>query len=118
MYNGTQGWHSAAVVRYLHNKKVVGSNLLSSLGGSVLRFPVIYVCACVVSGYSSFLRQSKDMHVSLVGVAKLAEGVSGCLFLRWPCRLVVLCHVLSDSCDMLQQLRKFMNACVAVCPLW
>ena len=64
-----------------HSKRVSGSN--PSLGLSVWSLHVLPVYAWVLSGYSSFLPPSKNMHVRLIDDSKLSLGVSvsvnGCL---------------------------------------
>ncbi|MEQ2245968.1 hypothetical protein ILYODFUR_033571 [Ilyodon furcidens] len=70
--------------------------ILSSTPGrslSAWSLHVLPVHAWVLSGYSGFLPQSKDMTVRLIGLSKLALGVNGactvvcpaclCVALRW-----------------------------------
>merc|ERR1712035_185044 len=57
-----------------HSKKVAGSIL--TWGLSVWSLHVLPVPAWVLSGYSGFLPQSKDMHVRLIGDSKLSVGVN------------------------------------------
>ena len=68
------------------SKKVPGSNL--GRGFSVWNLHVVPMLVLVFSGYSSFLPQSKDMHVRLVGGSKLPVGVivsvHGCSFVCGP----------------------------------
>ena len=71
-------WWSAQLPR---SKKVPGSNLSGGLYGWSLH--VLLVLAWVFFRYSSFLPQSKDMHVRLIGGFELSIGVivsvCGCL---------------------------------------
>jgi len=83
-------------------------------GLSVWSLHVLPVYACVISGYSSFLPPSKNMHVRLMGDSKLSRGVSvsvdGCVFRLslcgpamdwWPVQGVP-CLLPNDSWDRLQ----------------
>ena len=68
-----------------HSKRVPGST--PSWGLSVWSLHVLPVYMWVLSGYSSFLPPSKNMHVRLIGVSKIV--------LRSECELVcvVICLV-------------------------
>merc|ERR1712035_232177 len=64
-------------------------------GLSVRSLHVLPVSAWVLSGFSGFLPQSKDMHVRLIGDSKLPVGVnvsvSGCLSMCQPCDKLATC---------------------------
>merc|ERR1712035_100792 len=64
-------------------------------GLSVWSLHVLLVSAWVLSGYSGFLPQSKDMHDRLIGVSKLPVGVNVSEWLSvsmWqPCDKLATC---------------------------
>ena len=101
----------------MQNKKVPGSNV--GRGLSVWILHVLPVLVWVSSGYSGFLPQSKDMHVSLIGGSKLATGVimsmhgcsSTCGPARWTGALSRVYHCLppEESWDRLQQSSVTLN---------
>uniref|UniRef100_A0A3Q2PLM8 Uncharacterized protein n=1 Tax=Fundulus heteroclitus TaxID=8078 RepID=A0A3Q2PLM8_FUNHE len=59
------------------SKKVLGSS--TPLGLSAWSLHVLPVHAWVLSGYSGFLPQTKNMTVRLIGFSKLSLGVSVCV---------------------------------------
>ncbi|MEQ2293992.1 hypothetical protein AMECASPLE_039279 [Ameca splendens] len=59
------------------SKKVLGST--SGRGLSAWSLHVLPVHAWVLSGYSDFLPQSKNMPVRLIGLSKLLLGVNECV---------------------------------------
>jgi len=79
-----------------HSESVLGST--PGWGLSVGSLHVLYVYACVLSGYSSFLPLSKNMHVGLIGVSKIVPR-SECvwLFVLWLCDGLPTCPA---SCPM------------------
>jgi len=73
-FNG--GLHGGVVVSTVASQQLC-SRFNSHL--SVWSLHVLLVYAWVLSGYSGFLLQSKNMHIRLVGDCKLSLGVTVCV---------------------------------------
>lgn len=73
------------------------------------------VPAWLPSGHSSFLTQSKDMHVRIAGDSELVIGVSVCLPLCYPRDSKVMAPVQAVPClpeiGSSQEIQKIQNLC-------